>query len=88
MSKVHLAIDPKDWVYHGRYTCRYCRSIFSPENDDPGLKIREDEFDCRCPVCEADNRYRRGPKQAAGVGYPEDVESHISFLPGFDLKST
>jgi len=88
MAKTHLVVDPKNWVYQGRYTCRHCKSVFSPEKGDFGLKIREDEFDCVCPVCDADNRYRRGPKQAEGVGYPADLETHVSFLPGFDLKTT
>jgi rubredoxin len=82
VAKTHLVIDPANWIWQGRFTCRHCGSIFTPEQDDPGLKVRDDEFDVFCPVCEADNRYKRGPKIARSPETSEFWESHTSVLPG------
>jgi rubredoxin len=83
MSKVHRVVDPANWIWQGRFACRHCGSEFTPERGDPGLVLREDEFDVHCPVCDADNRFRRGPLIATGPA-PEDpqLESHQASLLG------
>lgn len=85
MAKIIAGIPEQQWIFAGRFTCRHCGTIFMPERGDPGLKIRDEnrEFDIHCPVCEGDNRYRRGPDVALGVTKDDPVvPSHQSLLPG------
>jgi transposase-like protein len=82
VSKVLRVVDPANWIWQGRFTCRHCCSEFTPEQGDPGLKIRDDEFDVFCPVCNSDNRFRRGPMIAPHPDQPATQEIHISVLPG------